>query len=635
MAIGCSSIPKLLHAKEEREKVSGEIHEQLNCQKYAVRSSALIEDSSSESFAGQFHTEIDVDPGGLSEAIYKVLIQADQKKVISQFSLIIQEFIEPDFAGVTFTRNPLGGREMVIESHAGRGEELVSGKITPQRVAFYHHEKKSSFTPLSEVQIEMFKAIESAFSFPQDVEWCVRKGKFYLLQTRPITTISTGQFKEIKSLEELLPQTEAYFFEKTELAEIAPRPKSFMLSLLQKIYDQGGPVAQVYKKKGIEYQDTHFLKIIGNELYVDKQKELQSLLPIYSTLKNDFSPHFHSFRGLGRTLKNIFSLARLKGDKIKLFEGLKTALTAKVQDLNLAETVASFLKAYQLIFEVNLYSGTAIKKLEQVLKRENLTVLETLTFPLTSFLSEEDNQEINFPAQNLQGNSLNIEDETRFSKIERPLSKANMHPWEALPNWKKSYLKPYISEALFWQRMREIGRWLTVKKINELRNIIFGMAKKQGFKDAKDVYFFSVEELDGVLDHDLLKKRKREHHLYSKFTFPERITDRFYASKMSASGISPGIGGGTLVDLQSLSRVKGKKILYTEVLSPELTQYFDEIEGILSKTGGLLSHLAIIAREKGLPVITNVSLATEKLKMGDRIEMNANDGGVKIISNSD
>ena len=54
---------------------------------------------------------------------------------------------------------------------------------------------------------------------------------------------------------------------------------------------------------------------------------------------------------------------------------------------------------------------------------------------------------------------------------------------------------------------------------------------------------------------------------------------------------------GKIVDIESLEQFPRPRILFTEYLSPDLYQYFSQIDGIISKNGGLLSHLSILARE--------------------------------------
>lgn len=74
---------------------------------YAVRSSALTEDGNKSSMAGQFETKISVSTEGLETAIISVIHDAENKLTnLSLFSIIIQEYIELEFSGVCFTRNP-------------------------------------------------------------------------------------------------------------------------------------------------------------------------------------------------------------------------------------------------------------------------------------------------------------------------------------------------------------------------------------------------------------------------------------------------------------------------------------------------------------------------------------------------
>lgn len=96
-------------------------------------------------------------------------------------------------------------------------------------------------------------------------------------------------------------------------------------------------------------------------------------------------------------------------------------------------------------------------------------------------------------------------------------------------------------------------------------------------------------------------------------------------------GVSKGQAKGILVALEDIDNVRGDKILYTKILSPNLTKFFPQIKGIISEQGSLLSHLAIIARECGMPVIVNFNLNKSDLQKGDMIEIDAEKGEVKKI----
>ena len=222
--------------KDGLEKLKTEIVQNLQCDKYAVRSSALIEDSETESHAGQFETRLAVRENELVKAIQQVIKQAFEylKGDISKFSLLVQQFIEPTFSGVAFTRNPLGGREMVVEYVSGRGDKLVSGKVKSESIKFFWDSESDLKIPSKLGKhnfIKDFKKIEKLYNFPQDIEWCMDKKDFYIVQTRPITSLSKTDYDQIIYLDSFFSGTKDYYYEKTEISEIAPR---FIKLIIQK-----------------------------------------------------------------------------------------------------------------------------------------------------------------------------------------------------------------------------------------------------------------------------------------------------------------------------------------------------------------------------------------------------------------
>ncbi len=105
-------------------------------------------------------------------------------------------------------------------------------------------------------------------------------------------------------------------------------------------------------------------------------------------------------------------------------------------------------------------------------------------------------------------------------------------------------------------------------------------------------------------------------------------------SKNKLSSVSAGVAQGILVNKETIERDIPKNqtiILQTEMLSPGLTKYFDKISGIVSNNGGLLSHLAIIAREKNIPVLVGFTLENSKIKIGDNIQLDASQAKISIL----
>ena len=563
---------------------------ELNCEKYAVRSSAQVEDSAEKSFAGQFKTILDVSPEDLEKAAKEVMKDSE--------SVIIQEFINPDMSGVTFTRNPLGGREMVIEYHKGVGEELVSGKIKPDKLSLYWNQDSDKFP------IELFKKIEKHYKFPQDIEWCIKDGEFFFLQTRPITTIDKTEHTKSLYLDKILPK-DKFYFEKTEISEIAPRPTQITKDLLKKIYAASGPIQKAYAKHGITYESHSILKIIGNELFVDREKELQTLLPAYS-FTDSLKPKLSRLKGLFRTLRNSYKLQRISLKNYReLAANLKGVIEEKGAPKDLSEFLKKFMEDYELVFEVNLLTSLAFKKLETALQKDKDKIAEILSMdPEEDFTAKID-------PGGLKGNALEVSDESNFL-LNKNEEKPDDSWWKYLPGMRKKLLEKPVKYALIYNDLRELSRWLVVKNINILRDLLFDLA--EDFQDKKKIYFASLE---GEISEKECTERQEEYEKYLAFEFPKILFHKPIELEEELISVSPGKAEGVLVaDVKDSS---GKKILYTKNLEPSLTAYFDQIEGIVSERGSLLSHLAIIAREEKIPVIVNFSLGD--IKLGDKIKI--------------
>lgn len=632
---------ELFADKAMRDSVTQQITQHLPAKKYAVRSSALIEDSQESSFAGQFSTQLDVGPGNLSESIYEVLKQAHAflNGDLQSFSIIVQEYIDPEIAGVTFTRNPNGSREMIVEYGAVVGEQIVGGSVTPEKFVCYWNEKTLSKLPKVLLRNDITgqcKMLEEKNNFPQDVEWCVSGDNFYILQTRPITTITDQIYNQIKYLEDFLQKKEIYYFAKTEISEIAPRPTLITLDLLKMIYAEDGPVASVYRKYGVRYTDTNFLVVIGNELYVDKEKEIQSLLPSYSYFLNKANlPKIGIDSKIFITLKNSFNLNKIKTGIFKeLFGRLKKKLAQESDSQSIKEAIDRFLKDYQLIFEINLLSGLAMKKVEVLLKKEPINMLDIVAGGFS--LANADEYNISCPKK-LSGNSLELSDDSKFLSREISVSEINKNFdswWKDLPNYKQSLFRNTLVEVAIFNRLREYGRWLTVKNINRLRDRLLEYAVQKMIKNREDIFFCSLtDSVHGTIRQDQIEKSKAEYEKYKDFNLPSMIRSAYVTMEEETQGVSAGVAQGVLLEADSIAQVSGEEkiILYTEILSPDLTAYFDKISGIVSYRGGLLSHLAIMARENNIPVVVGFSMTESDIKVGEVVSINGSSGKIARV----
>ena len=184
--------------------------EEKNPGKLIVRSSAVSEDSKTLSFAGLYESVPNVKSyEELKKAVIHCWLAAFSDRIGAyiksagignnpKLALLIQEFIEPESAGVVFSVNPENGEtdEVVINSVKGFAGELLSGKQEGDAWVYKNGGAiciKEPFKSLTLKQVhkiaETARDIEKYFSEPQDIEWAIKDGQIYIVQSRPITYI--------------------------------------------------------------------------------------------------------------------------------------------------------------------------------------------------------------------------------------------------------------------------------------------------------------------------------------------------------------------------------------------------------------------------------------------------------------
>ena len=172
----------------------------------AVRSSSTLEDGSEASFAGQYRSILDV--SGEEEVVRAARAclasaagAAGYARAMGAWgpgamAVFVQRFVPARAAGVVFTRHPRDPSALVVESHAGRGDAVVSGAVRPDRYvvdretgATREGPAASSLDPAQLAQVvRLARRAEELLGAPQDVEWALGAEGVALVQSRPITT---------------------------------------------------------------------------------------------------------------------------------------------------------------------------------------------------------------------------------------------------------------------------------------------------------------------------------------------------------------------------------------------------------------------------------------------------------------
>ena len=210
----------------------------------AVRSSATAEDLAEASFAGQQSTYLNIEGAAeVVDAVQRCWASLFEARAIFyrenagwghtdvDLAVPVQRMVQSQASGVMFTIDPISNdrERVVIEAAFGLGEAVVSGLVSPDHYEVAKSEEaileRQTFVQdrmlvrnpngagggeaniwrdlsevdggrekLSDSQVleltQIGKRIERHYGAPQDIEWGWSEGRFYLLQTRPITTVA-------------------------------------------------------------------------------------------------------------------------------------------------------------------------------------------------------------------------------------------------------------------------------------------------------------------------------------------------------------------------------------------------------------------------------------------------------------
>lgn len=203
----------------------------------AIRSSSTAEDLPGLSFAGQYSSYLNV--RGHDEVLRRVRecwaslwnsravayrLRENIPNETLGHGVVVQSMVDAEKAGILFTANPVNGRrdQLLLNASWGLGEAIVGGEVNPDqwviatedgRVLEEHIARKEVMTirrpsgveltgvpeeaqeasTLDSAEIQALHQlagdVERYFQTPQDIEWAWQNGRFWLVQTRPITSL--------------------------------------------------------------------------------------------------------------------------------------------------------------------------------------------------------------------------------------------------------------------------------------------------------------------------------------------------------------------------------------------------------------------------------------------------------------
>jgi phosphohistidine swiveling domain-containing protein len=587
--------PEGLKAELERELGT------LTTPTFAVRSGAAV------SMPGILESKIDVSKGEVPAAVEEVFRSWTADRAVAYrranhlnlpgTAVLVQEMVACDLAGVAFSQDPLGEPGPKIEVVRGSGQSLVSGERTPYNFL--------SLGDRADELLDLVRRIEDLFQAPVDVEWGLSNDRFVHFQARPIRSLqlrATANRLEVKESQRLLEiaKDRRTVWVAHNLGDTVVHPTPLEWDLWSRFMSGSGGLGTLFR--GLGYQPPHggTLELILGRVYADVQKEIEFPgigLPMTVDLDAvaadpaTITPTVDRIRtGFRTLLKMPAALWRLRR------VGRRTAEPPE-------KTVARF--------------DTAERSFDHWLDGERSRSLSTLT--------SEDLLAV------LESRRRHVFDEFGPEAV-RPgffcgLAMNNYHD----PN------HPTVRTLL---TTRETARAAMGKGLDRIWAVVDELDRR--WAAGGGLRFLTLDELPTYpTDRERLEPLIAERRLNrdaARFVRLPPVIDsakldgiRFMPvlppSSPTRLSLSPGITFGPVWNRTDDPPPPGS-VVVSETADPEIAKWFGSIVAVVVERGGVLSHLAVLAREAGIPA----AVCPEALRMFRNGEVVDVDGTMGLVS---
>jgi phosphohistidine swiveling domain-containing protein len=700
----------------------------------AIRSSALGEDSNTQSFAGQNSTYLNINTeSGIRNAILNCF-QSLHKKSSSLYrehflkektsdakmNVVLQIMVKPKFAGVFFSVDPRSNEnKWIVEAIDGLGEDLVSGKRTP----WHYEEKKVETSTLFDVAnlVKTGMVIRDFFGVEIDIEWAIdQQDNLKILQARPITALSGKSEEKRMIAEELARLNRTYpaetVWDGATFAEWSGPPTELTFSIWKKAFSKNRAFSNALKKLGylgIEQELTNETHSMLEKIFDRPFINISMLAPLYFgpipyRLEDKKGPKL-KFDFKKMTFKMFFLTPWTIGRMIRVSIQLSTQRQKWL--IECTKELSEFSKKSFRVSDTNYYEKLSEEKLFEVFKEETqdfyqyhllwplvlASLIQSTTESLKSFLKgvfkeEEIEQKINHWLS-IGLHSVTMDMNIEYAQACKNLDKrthflqkyGHRGPGElelANPRWLEigegAFFKlktnetklpneNMVSVVLEIQKLKTYKaqviekEWLLLSEMLELREkwkmsllspyshirfIALEIAKRYNL--GPDIFWLSDDEILNK-DFDKMKANKRITHAeMSKSIYLPTIVSLSALENLLASNegsknskvfkgeaLSPGLVYGEVRVVSDPDNINTEAwpdntVLVAQSTDPGWTGLFLKSKAIVVEKGGVLSHCAIVAREMNLPAVSSIKQCHLRLKDGDKIWVDGNNGRISL-----
>ncbi len=668
--------------------------------KVSVRSSAVGEDGTNNAFAGMLDSYLNVDENRLIDSIKKCWSSLFNERCLSyklakklnkssSMAIVVQEMIDSDFSGVAFSKNPISLKnEILVEYCKGLGENLVSGKVTPDKVIVDYKIKEKSIS--NENSYNKVKAnikelcqnvdkIKKFYKYDVDIEFAIAHGELYILQCRPITTLN--------NLQNLIYKNKWEFYVK--------RPFCWLFESFQKLaFDS----RQQKKILGFNLSTNNYFILDGMEYYVenDHSESLKIFETLYNADKNFFNKYaiciFEIINKAQTYTKLLGQCDYKKLSKNELVEHLKIfkdnylttitptfarpddyleqKFTSELDSIEAFNSTQKSLILSSLVYYPRNYAPLdytdailSILKISQK-KAEGKDIALDLEEHITKYSWMKGSLNKKLQAFTWAEYLKDIESLVLADSYKCKLENNKTKTKESIKQVEKAigFLKNYPELLQLYNIIRDFIYLRT--KLSEVSDYMFyifrtGLLKEVGERITlrdKDIVALSVDEiLDRLLNNtdysNLINDRKVGYCLLKsngiwydvfgmqaqKISKPfkmidKKIKNRSVEREIYGQVATQGyiVGKVKIINsLKDLSKIETNDIIVSSMTTPEYASAIEKAGGFITNEGGITCHAAIISREFNIPCVVGTKNATTLLNDGQKVELDAFNGIIR------
>ena len=543
--------------------------------------------------------------------------------------------------------------------------------------------------------IAVSEKIRNIFSYNADIEFAIKDNEIFILQTRPITTLKnknpiildnsnivesypgislplTQSFVRsvyhdifyncilrITEDEELVESMDKYLQDMTDVANWRIYYRISNWYAVLKLLPFSKKIIPMWQKMlGVnnKYVSSPDVKVTSKT----KRKIVKSVLyylkhtpELMGELNHSFSKEFPHYQGLVERAETV-------DDLLSVYYEIKDGILSD-WDITLINDMYTFIYT-ALSGKKNKDLISNIKNLESMKPvmgiRDLITVIKTnkadekvYNWYVEKYIAEYGDRCLG--ELKLETKTYRTHPELLHEYIKQQAGK-ELLPIKHIGQSEKSRNKN-VERAKLGIRNREISR-MNRSRLYGLSRAIFRkigelLVKQNKLNEVDDVFYLYINEIEKYMTdyRELVVRRKEEYQMYlrvpaySRLVFDEKVLNKSHIytngsvlnKKDVLEGIAPSTGNiqgrVMIVDEPDDKLDTTGKILVTKSTDPGWVFLIQNAIGIVAEKGSLLSHTAIISRELHKPAVVNVKDCTKLLHNGDLIELDADEGFVKLI----